>query len=503
MRTMPMKRINTALCALLFAAAIGARGEVNPQREPASRPQGFPDWQASTQPVLKQYPAFRLAKADGRVFDPLFQHISQREIPMTAPVLYVLDTDEAYPEKTRIAATAFLYPSMTTGEPGYDGDVCVEDWDRCDVLSLGFTGAYDLRTLREKVEIITSRCHGRGADYARVGPYRVLSYDGPDIPDALRRHEVQAPVMTRDAWREYYLGRERPAPQPMSPAVEEALEALATIADDWGKPENLAEYERREKASRMLKWTDDEPALQTPADLAKMVRSGKRSEILRALGTLVRLQDDRMVEPLVAMLEHPYWQLRSEAAGGLATLGDKRAVPILIAAMEKEAFSSQSYGRAASTGIAVALAKLGDDRAVQPMRRVFAYLRDRHKPPFAQRIKTQDGTYVTLTWPGFKLALALLGADEFLPTVRAVARDISMSPKAGIDALVAMKDQQALDILVEQLGGDSWGLRRWAAMGLAELGDERAIPHLEKLRDDDHEQVRAAVGWALEQLGGE
>lgn len=475
-----------AAAALLAAEGVSAQGG-------DSLPKGFAPWQESEVPLTKEYPVFRVAKAEGRVLGTLENHMGVHDVPVAAPVMHILDPDESSPEKVRIAATALFYPDTTVGDPGDHGEVVVEDWEPHTVLSIAFTGRGDLPALRSRIEELEPRFLGRDREYVRVGPYRVMSYDGPAVPEARRRHELQAPVMTPDAWREYSLARTSRPSGSASADVENALQSLAGIAEEWGEAGRQVAYRR------IL--TNAGVVYRSPEEVAVAFREGGVGDLKRALSIVARLGDPRAFVPLACLLEeHPAWMVRGTAALQLGMMRDPRAFPVLVDALGKQGDSDDATRDYTASQIALGLAYLGDERAVTPIRRSAAWFRDHHKPPRSTRIRTLDGTYVRLTWVAFKAALALLGETEFLPTIRMAARDNSMSPAGGISMLLKLQDEQAFDILVEQLGSESWGIRRVAVKGLGELGDERARPHLEGLRNDDREEVRAAVERALEEL---
>lgn len=76
----------------------------------------------------------------------------------------------------------------------------------------------------------------------------------------------------------------------------------------------------------------------------------------------VGVEQDRVVTLLIRTLEHRNWLIRRNAIWALKRLGDTKAVPALIYALEND------ENRGLRMYSAEALAELNDDRAVQPLR---------------------------------------------------------------------------------------------------------------------------------------
>ena len=153
-------------------------------------------------------------------------------------------------------------------------------------------------------------------------------------------------------------------------------------------------------------------------------------------------------------------------------------------------------------GIVYALGQLGDPRAIAPIRKTM--LEDMHDGSLTrERYRAVDGPYTYVSQIPFKLALAMLGEEEYLPVVRAYARDTVMGPSGGIAILMEMGDSQIYDILLEHLRSEESSYRLMAIRELVELGDEKAVAAIKPLLKDDDETVRGAAKWAIEQLGAE
>jgi|GEM_PF-807237 len=169
-------------------------------------PVGYPRPTPAGAIEIKRYPVVRRATVTGdgpaqsggnRGFFPLFRHISNRDIPMTAPV------EMEYPTLGSGAGRAggdgwtmaFLYESDADGPTGsFESGVIVEDAAPIVVLSIGVRGSYAIGPLRARVAELEAWLE-TSADWVRgEGPVRVLQYNGPSMPPGNRWVEVQVPI---------------------------------------------------------------------------------------------------------------------------------------------------------------------------------------------------------------------------------------------------------------------------------------------------------------------
>jgi effector-binding domain-containing protein len=185
----------------------------------AKLPLGFPPPSPTGQVVIKDYPAYRLARiraldagrqaGPNTMFGPLFNHIKRNDIAMTAPVEMTYpraapaaDGDSLPSDAARRAESmAFLYRDPSLGAAGpdqADPRVVVDDVPAMTVLSVAVRGGYTeanftagLDKLRAWLEANPQRAHV-------VGPPRYLAYNSPFVPGFLKIGEVQLPV-ERDA----------------------------------------------------------------------------------------------------------------------------------------------------------------------------------------------------------------------------------------------------------------------------------------------------------------
>jgi len=159
---------------------------------------------------LKQYPAYRMARAEshglGGGFWTLFRHIESHQIAMTAPVEMTYAGAEA-PREQRMA---FLYGSRDLGETGTDGEVVVLDVEPAWVVSLGCRGRMTRSRVAEaRTEL--ERWIAANAAWEVAGPLRSMGYNSPMVPAARSAFEVQLPVRRVDA-RDAARPQHEPAP---------------------------------------------------------------------------------------------------------------------------------------------------------------------------------------------------------------------------------------------------------------------------------------------------
>ena len=170
----------------------------------APLPEGFPPPTAKGEIEVKQYPAYRaatvqvrgdLGKAASRGFSPLFRHISDNDISMTAPVetRYPTATLQTGAISEGDAAVSFLYRSLDVVPKEVAQNVQVEDMPPMTVVSIGLRGGYGYGVYTRGVQQLQDWLTAH-PEYEVMGPPRRFFYDGPFIPDGLKRSDIQIPV---------------------------------------------------------------------------------------------------------------------------------------------------------------------------------------------------------------------------------------------------------------------------------------------------------------------
>lgn len=170
----------------------------------APLPEGFPPPTADGKIEIKQYPEYRaatvqvsgdLANASSRGFSPLYRHISSNDISMTAPVetRYPTATLQTGSSTEGEAAVSFLYRSLDIVPQEVAQEVQVEDIPSMTVVSIGVRGGYDYDIYTSGIERLQAWL-AEHPEYEVIGPPRRFFYDGPYIPNYLKRSDIQIPV---------------------------------------------------------------------------------------------------------------------------------------------------------------------------------------------------------------------------------------------------------------------------------------------------------------------
>ena len=171
----------------------------------AKLPAGFPSPGPVGEIIVKEYPAYRMARVhrgEGGVaggpnvmFRPLFNHIKRNDIPMTAPV------EMGYPEQFELgegaSSMAFLYGEPSWGTSGEDVDdrrVVIEDVPAMTLLSIGVRGGYTDANFKKALRRLNEWVEQREQQVRVNGPPRYLGYNSPFVLGFLKYGEVQLPV---------------------------------------------------------------------------------------------------------------------------------------------------------------------------------------------------------------------------------------------------------------------------------------------------------------------
>jgi DNA gyrase inhibitor GyrI len=181
----------------LAALAIGVY-----QASSAPLPAGFPTPTPNGRIEVKNYPAYRaatyryrgqLSEAANRSFYTHYQHLSSNDISMTAPV------ETRYPDSTRTGATSgeaevsFLYRDTDTYPKEVADNIRIEDVPPMTVVSLGLQGGYDFDSYQQGLTRLNEWL-AEHPSYRAIGSPRRFFYDGPYVPDPLKRSEIEIPV---------------------------------------------------------------------------------------------------------------------------------------------------------------------------------------------------------------------------------------------------------------------------------------------------------------------
>ena len=197
-------KLNQGLLIIGVIVGVGALLLWGYRAASAPLPEGFPPPTAKDEIEIKQYPVYRaatvqargeLAKAPSRGFSPLFRHISDNNISMTAPVetRYPTATLQTGAISQGDATVSFLYRSLDVVPKEVAQNVRVEDLSPMLVVSIGMRGGYGYGVYTRGVQQLQDWLTEH-PEYKVVGPPRRFFYDGPFIPDGLKRSDIQIPV---------------------------------------------------------------------------------------------------------------------------------------------------------------------------------------------------------------------------------------------------------------------------------------------------------------------
>ena len=209
-----------------------------PMRTTAALPEGYPRPTPAGAMEIKAYPSVRRAEitvdASPRMgmnlaFFPLFRHIKNRDIAMTAPVeadLPAMARQGAARQMAREDAAnlgveeeddsmtvSFLYRTSDLGPTGQaEENVRVIDTEPVTVLSLGIRGTMGNQRIEREVAKLYEWLEAQGernpgpdgepaaGRWVADGDPRIMGYNGPDVPRRNQWWEVQVPVRwTSDA----------------------------------------------------------------------------------------------------------------------------------------------------------------------------------------------------------------------------------------------------------------------------------------------------------------
>lgn len=147
----------------------------------------------------------------------------------------------------------------------------------------------------------------------------------------------------------------------------------------------------------------------------------------------------------------------------ISRLGDEKAIPILISALKYEDFQLRSAS-------ARALGELNVKESVENLISTLIIEKDNEVSE------------------AIVYALGLLGDKSAFDVLVSILKNRSREPKIrGLvaEALADLKDRRAVVPLIEVLNDVSVEVRFWAIFSLGELGDEQALPELQKLVSTD------------------
>ena len=146
--------------------------------------------------MIKNYPVHRVAikraengESSNNLFRPLFNHIKENDIAMTAPVRMTYGDQGERP-----VSMAFMYASPKLGETGRQKDVQVMDVAPQTASRIGVRGGYNHERFSEARDKLTAWLEKNANRYVADGPARYLGYNSPFVPPFMKYGEVQIPI---------------------------------------------------------------------------------------------------------------------------------------------------------------------------------------------------------------------------------------------------------------------------------------------------------------------
>lgn len=212
----------------------GSTGDMfiaGPMRIDSPLPEGYPRPTPAGAMEVKRYPAVRRAELTveasprwgmNQAFFPLFRHIKERDIAMTAPVEAEVpamargdtsaqdETQEA--SRTGAMTVSFLYRTSDMGVAGQaEENIVVTDTKPITVLALGLRGTMGNDRIEREIDAVYAWLESQGdtntgpngeqaqGKWHAHGDPRILGYNGPSVPRRDQWWEVQVPVVWKVA----------------------------------------------------------------------------------------------------------------------------------------------------------------------------------------------------------------------------------------------------------------------------------------------------------------
>ena len=194
------------------------------------------------------------------------------------------------------------------------------------------------------------------------------------------------------------------------------------------------------------------------------------------------MEKNKDIDGLIKALKDDNLLIRKNAAIALKKVGDDRAVEPLIESLRYEKWQDEyvilSTVRENS---AEALGIIGNKRAVEPL--VNALFEDVDEE---------------VRWKA-AYALREIGDESAVePLINALKDERWVVRWHVANALGVIGDERAVEPLIGALDDVDGHVRKYAAVALGDIGDERAIPYLVKTLDDENEDV---IGKSIVALG--
>ena len=260
-----------------------------------------------------------------------------------------------------------------------------------------------------------------------------------------------------------------------------------------------------------------------PEEYIHQLKSSQKVERTKAANQLIRFDADEVVPLLIEEADSGYIRVRFEVVNLLGRFKDERGVPTLIAALKDKsprvaAMAAWALGQIGSPAALPPLLKYVRDPTVEVRQYVLAALGPCHsyeaEPALSDSAFRVVFRALRAPKPKWRIAaLQSLRAYGYRDAVQEVIR-MSVDPSnevryVAVQALgqigQAQRGKPARDAIYEALlvaldADELQSIRSKAIHALAEVGDKRAVPHLQRLMREGTEKDQIAARLALYKL---
>jgi HEAT repeat protein len=200
-----------------------------------------------------------------------------------------------------------------------------------------------------------------------------------------------------------------------------------------------------------------------------------------------KMKAERDVEGLIKALKVGDWTVRDNAAKALGEIGDARAVQPLMETLNswedlKFVPFSNIGSLAVEASAAEALGKIGKP-AVEPLIEVLKVAKKHIRK-------------------GAALALGKIGDERAVEPLIEALRDEELGVRMDAAEALGKIGEPAVELLIQALKDEDSDVRYNAAVALGKIGDERAVEPLTQALKDKDGFVRWGVKKALKKLKG-
>ena len=263
-----------------------------------------------------------------------------------------------------------------------------------------------------------------------------------------------------------------------------------------------------------------------PEEYIYQLKSRQKAERVKAANQLIRFDADEVVPLLIEEADSGYIRVRFEVMHLLGRFEDERAVPTLVTALKDKsprvaAAAAWALGQIAAPAALAPLLKYARDPTVEVRQYVLGALGPCHsydaEPALSDSAFRVVRRALRAPKPKWRVAaLQSLRAYGYRDAVEEVIR-MSVDPsnevryvavqalgQIGSAALRRPARNAIYEALLVALDADELqSIRSKAMHALAEMGDARAVPHLQQLMHEGTEEDQIAARLALYKLSPE